>query len=459
MKGIWYKIVLKLFEYSKVFLNSKIYPIFIFLLALFSHTFSFEEACAGLLILSVIVGLFVCNDLKFLISPLFFFIFMFSEKSVASDRFFEKPYLIAMIVLGIIVLISFVMHFVLYRKNLNFKDFKSSKLTFGVIVLSIAFFFNGFLSSTEFHRENIIFPLALFLCLFVVFFIFQINLNKDINLKNYIFYVVFLLSLLLTSQVFLAFINQIQIVNGELIKESILFGWGMWNNMGGMLAFLLPAHFYFASTVKKYGFIFYFTGLISFVAILLTLSRSSLLTSSLIIVICIIASCFVGCNKLQNRILTISLIAIGVVLVIVLREKITTLLGDIISRGFDDNGRFKIYAYGLLNYTANPLFGRGFYSPYQFGHQFITFLPFRYHNSIIQMMTSCGTVGLVAYLWHRVDTIRLLFKNKSKYTLFIGLSILSLVLCSLLDNHLFNLYPTFIYTVLLVSVEKNSKAK
>ena len=73
------------------------------------------------------------------------------------------------------------------------------------------------------------------------------------------------------------------------------------------------------------------------------------------------------------------------------------------------------------------------------------------------MMASCGTVGLVAYLWHRVETIRLVIKKRSKYALFIGLSIAALVLCSLLDNHLFNLYPTFMYTVLLVSLEKTDK--
>ena len=449
--------VLKLLNLSQAFLNSKLYPLFVFLVALISHTFSIEELGAGILIFTVLLGLFICDDLKFLISPLFFFIFMFSEKSVSSDRFFGKPYLIAMIVLGAIILISFVLHFILYRKKLFFKDFKSSKLLFGIIILSVSFLLNGFLSVSGFHYQNIVFALSLVACLFFVFFIFTINLKRSEELKNYIFYVMLLTSFLLTIQLFLGFINQIKIVDGQIVKESILFGWGMWNNMGGMLAFLLPAHFYFACTIKRYGFVFYLTGLISFVAIALTLSRSSLLTAVIIIIACIAFSCFVGCNKLQNRIFTILLILVSVALILILREKILALLGDIVNRGFDDNGRFKIYAYGLLSYTANPLFGRGFYSPFKLEHEFISFLPFRYHNTIIQMMASCGTVGLVAYLWHRIETIRLIIKKRNKYSLFIGLSIISLVLCSLLDNHLFNLYPTFMYTVLLVSLEKTDK--
>ena len=35
-----------------------------------------------------------------------------------------------------------------------------------------------------------------------------------------------------------------------------MVGWGMWNNIGGMLAMLLPIHFYFAATIKKYGILF-----------------------------------------------------------------------------------------------------------------------------------------------------------------------------------------------------------
>ena len=258
----------RLLKYSKTFLNSKFYPLLIFVSAFFAHTFSVEELGAGILITTTIIGLFICDDLKFLISPLFFFIFMISEKSVSSNRFFEKPYLIAMIVLGSMVFLSFLCHFIIHKKSVCLNDFKSSKLVFGMVILSVSFLLNGLFSSSGFHRENIIFPIALTVCLLGVLFIFSINLKKSPNLKNYIFYVLILVSILLTLQVFLAFINQIKIVNGQIVKESILFGWGMWNNMGGMLAFLLPVHFYFACSVRRFGFIFYFTGLISFAAII-----------------------------------------------------------------------------------------------------------------------------------------------------------------------------------------------
>lgn len=359
-----------------------------------------------------------------------------------------------MIILATIVLVAFVCHFILHRKSIDLKSFYKSKLVFGIILLSVSFLTNGLFSSAEYEFINFIFAIALITCLLFVYFIFSINLHKSNDLKEYIFYILFLLSLLLSLQVFLTFANQSIIENGQIVKESLLFGWGMWNNMGGMLAFFLPSHFYFACTVKKYGFIFYFTGIISYIAIVLTLSRSSLLTASLIIAICIICCCFIGYNKLQNRIFTLSMILIGIIFVVVFREKILSLLNDFISRGFDDNGRFKIYAYGILNFLANPVFGRGFYSPFVLEHQFISFLPFRFHNTIVQMMTTCGTVGLVSYLWHRVETVRFILKTRNKFTFFVALSIVSLLLCSLLDNHLFNLYPTFMYAVLLVILEK-----
>ena len=437
------------------FFGSKIYPLIIAISILVSHSFSIEEFGIFIVLSTVFLGLLICDDLKFFILPLTSSLFMFSEKSVATGKYYEKPYLIA-IVCGSVVLISFfVAHFVIYRKNICFKDFTKSKLFLGFVLLSSSAILNGCLNFKEYQLENIIYALAFVFSLLGIFFLFSINLNKSSNLTQYLIYILFLMSLLVTLELFIAFTNQIQFVNGEIVKESVKVGWGMWNNIGGVLSFLLPIHFFYASTVKKFGPIFFITGLISYGAIVLTLSRSSLLTASFIMLICVIISCFVGNNKIINRIFTAALFMLGIVAFIVLWDKISSILGDYLSRGLDDNGRFEMYLHGIKNFLSHPIFGGGFTSSYATDFQFIIFLPYRYHNTIIQMMATCGFVGLSAYLFHRYQTIRLFFTKKHLSNVFFALSISALLITSLLDNHFFNIYPAFIYTVILVVIEKN----
>ncbi|MBE6674486.1 MAG: hypothetical protein E7596_05220 [Ruminococcaceae bacterium] len=443
---------------AKSFLNGYYYPLLIFLTALMAHTFSLELLGAAIFFITATAGFIFCEDLKFLISPLIMFILMFSQKSVASGIFFTKPYLIAMVCCAIYIIALFFAHFIIYKKLINFKSFLKSKLFLGYILISVAFLLNGFLNFDEYSFGNIVFALALIGSFGVVFLIFNINLNSE-NLVKYLFFVLYLVSLLVTLELFFSFFNQIRIVNGEIVKESILLGWGMWNNVGGMLSFLLPIHFYYASTTKKFGFLFYGSGILSYLAIVLTLSRSSLLVSSLIIVACAIIGCFCGENKKINRIITASVAIIGCVGIIVLWEKISGILGDYIARGFDDNGRFEIYKKGFKNFLSNPIFGGGFCSVDAQEHQFISFLPDRYHNTIIQLLGACGIVGLSAYLFHRYQTIKLLWQKRSLSVVFAFLCILSLLLTSMLDNHFFNIYPGFIYTLILVTIEKSSCEK
>lgn len=439
------------------FFNGKIYPIFLALSILISHSFSIEVFGITIVLSTVFIGLLVCDDLKFFISPLTYSLFMFSEKSVSSGKYYEKPYLIAIACGSIALILFLVAHTVIYRKRLDFKSFIKSKLVWGFAALSIAAMLNGCLNFKEYHFGNILYALAFVFSLLGIFFLFSINLNKNSKLTDYLIYVLFIMSLTVTSELFIAFTNQIQIVNGEIVKESVKVGWGMWNNIGGVLSFLLPIHFYYAATVKKLGPIFFFTGLISYGAIVLTLSRSSLLTASFIMLICVVISCFLGKNKLINRIFCGALFTLGILAFIALWGKISNVLGDYLSRGLDDNGRFEMYLHGLKNFLNHPIFGGGFNSSYATDHQFIIFLPYRYHNTIIQMMATCGLVGISSYLFHRYQTVRLFIVERSIANLFLALSISALLITSLLDNHFFNIYPAFIYTIILVVVEKSSK--
>lgn len=447
--------MVKILNKTREFLNSFYFPLTVFSLVLISHTFSIELLGASIILFCVFIGLLICDDLKFIISPLLMFIFAFSQKSISSGKFFSDNYIIAIVILSCVLSLLLFTHFIIYRKHINFKSIFNSKLLIGYLLICLSFLLNGLFSFENYTIKNLLYALILCLSFVFVFFVFYINFNVNESSKKYVFFVLYLLSLLITIQMFIGFINQFRFNNGEIIKESIMLGWGMWNNIGGMLALLLPIHFYFASTIKRFGVFFYFSGVISYIAIALTLSRSSLLVSSLIIVICALISCFHGKNKKTNRYITIGISILGLLGLIILWDKISNILGDYLSRGLDDNGRFDIYRYGLSIFAENPIFGHGFYSDYKLEHTFISFLPFRYHNTVIQLLATCGIFGLISYIFHRFQTIKLIVSGKSLYSTYAGLCILALIMCSLLDNHMFNIYPAFVYSIIFATIDKS----
>ena len=150
--------------------------------------------------------------------------------------------------------------------------------------------------------------------------------------------------------------------------------------------------------------------------------------------------------------MTLIVCFIGILFIIVFHEKIFNILNDYINRGIDDNGRFEIYSFGMDKFLSHPIFGCGFYSsPYStnFG------IPFLYHNTFVQLLASCGVVGLLGYLFHRYQTLVIIFEKIKSGSIFLSLCILALLITSLLDVHLFSLYPTIYYSILLLAIEKS----
>jgi hypothetical protein len=87
------------------------------------------------------------------------------------------------------------------------------------------------------------------------------------------------------------------------------------------------------------------------------------------------------------------------------------------------------------------------------------FLPARYHNTYVQLLASCGSVGFFAYVYHRYDTLRMVFKEQNIEKYFLNLCISGLLLTSLLDCHFFNFGPGLTYSILLLLMEIDTLRK
>lgn len=438
------------------FFESRYYPIAVALAVFIGHTFSIELFSIILVFGSAYAALLLCDDLRASIAPIFMVTFSFSYKTFQSGWLGSLSFAIIAISAVVILFACFFLHIILRKKHTGLKELIRSKLFWGVIALSTSLLLNGFFNFSEYKPINIVFALLLTICFTLFFCLFQLGLKERKDTVQYLIYILYVVSLLMVAQMIVLLLRDAIIVDGSIVKESLIVGWGAWNNIGGMLSMLLPVHFYYAAT-KKHSYIFYGTALLSYLAIVFTLSRSSLLFSTLIMVICIVIICIKSKNVLVNRIITVCLVTIGIVGIILLWSKLSAILASYLNQGFSDNGRFDLYKHGIDNFLSHPIFGGGFAScpEDEFGHGIE---PNRYHNTIIEMMATCGIAGLGAYLFHRYQTIRLFWKKRKSYsTVFLMLVVASLLLTSLLDNHFFNLYPTMYYAVILCVVEKCQK--
>ena len=436
------------------FLNGYWYPVYIAFFVLIGHIYSFENYSIIFIMVTVCAGFILCKDLKFFISPLLCFYFIFSKQSLTSETFYSTSSLIFYVLIIIAILISISIHFILYRKELKIKNFSSSFLFKGFILLTVLFLVNGISNIQNYNASNFIFGFLIVISFVLPFFLFSINLNIDKHTRDYLLCILLITSLVIMIELLNLYLNKNIVINGVIHKSLIDLGWGVSNNIGAILTMLMPVYFYCAGHTK-YTMPFFWGGIITYVFVLLSLSRTSILFATPILILCIIFLCvYKHKHRRQVRLYTL-ILTTGVIFVcIFLRETINTAFDEIIRVGLDDSGRFEYYKDGLEKFFNHPLFGAGFGNSHGTNDKFIISAPEYFHNTIVQILASCGIIGFGAYVYHRWQTVKLFLNTRNPYSFFTAMSILALLLTSLLDIHLFNIFPTIIYSTMLCIFER-----
>lgn len=246
---------------------------------------------------------------------------------------------------------------------------------------------------------------------------------------------------------------------GTIDRELIFTGWGMHNNIGGMMTFMLPFPFYLACT-RRHGWLFNLLGTGLLFGVFLSCSRGSIMVALAVYFVAIWLVIRNPLRRKQNLLTSGVVFSIALVFCIVYFRKLMRIFDLFIEEIFIMSQRDNLVDYGLKQYLAHPIFGGSFfpqgpYVPWDWStsEAFSSFFPPRWHNTIVQVLASGGIVGIMAYLWHRYKTLRLFLKNISREKRFIGLSLAALLLCSLMDCHFFNVGPVLFYSMALAYAE------
>ena len=133
------------------------------------------------------------------------------------------------------------------------------------------------------------------------------------------------------------------------------------------------------------------------------------------------------------------------------------LIQNFLSFGFFDNGRFALWSASWNSFLQNPVFGVGFYHTCDELGSGYAGLPILSHNTVLQLLGSCGIMGMAAYAYHRYITIKVFVSKFDHLAFFMGMSVLGFLLFGLLDVPMFTVYPNFYYALMLLIAERGER--
>lgn len=451
-----------------VFFDGWVYPAVYAALAFVCSLTGAEYIFFTLTAAAVVFVCLFCKDTRGVIAPAVLVVYSMSWKHTTqppyqSDFLNSVPFAVAVGVLGAFVVAAMILRVVLFREK---EAFSRSKTAAGLLLLCAAFLWNGAFSK-EFVTKDIFLGILIALSFGALYFFFGATLKRGEKYGTYFAYVLSLASAVIFLQIVKLLLfghdapsGHIPVIeDGSINKDLMIAGWGMSNNVGGMLAMFVPAQLYLAYKLRR-GYLFYVLAFVQMGAVCFTLSRSSLLVGGAMLAAgAILLSVVKSPYRKFYRIFNICVLVVGVAGCLLFYEKIVDLFYTIFERGFSDSNRFKIWKNGLLNFLKDPPFGVGFYAPFYVDVNIENwFFPDMYHNIFIQILASCGLFGIFAYAFHLSQVLNLFVRKFSAERILYLAVFLMLSGTSLLDNHLFHIFPALVYSVTLCLWEGDVRA-
>ena len=365
---------------------------------------------------------------------------------------------------GIVLVVCFVLFVIatvirlITDKELGGKGFflRKRKLALGMVVLGCAYLLAGAFSGRYFENgfHNPMFALIQFVSIFAFYWFFCGTVKWEQVNPGYFAWVGLGVGLTVCAEIIGIFVTEQVIVNSKIQTGLIASGWGNANNIGCMVAMMIPFTIGIARRTGK-TWLFCTLGIVMLLITCLTCSRTAIGVGVIIYILSMIPSLRDKSQRKQVLIFNALAFLLVIALFFVFKGYLARLFTELRSRGLNPRMREIIYPEGLRTFLKNPIFGEGFYPGtdkiYEWSSldRLKAFLPARWHNTVIQLLASCGIVGILAYSFHRFQTLRLFWQKRKTPILYVGFSLMALLLMSLLDCHFFNIGPTLFYSMAL----------
>lgn len=384
-----------------------------------------------------------------------------------TSNYLVSPPILAQEIIGVV----FFLGTVIFRLVMGIVKgkFKITPIFWGIIALSAAFILNG-VFYTQYTAMNLLYGFALS-GIIIVFYVFcYCNFGKSEKMFESIAYYFIAVAAAVTLEVGICYLTNLSEAATHSWRSLLKFGWGTYNQAGLMLTMSIPAWFYLAGK-HKHGYFFLLGAVANVGMCFLSQSRQAMLMS--LVVLCACCVWILIWDKGRKRIIDLIMMGVVIALIVIvagiMHEKVLAFLKSALDKNSlsTGSGRTILWKEGWQNFLRKPMFGVGFYDPQAVEGEVGYFvpgdlshsIPRMCHNTVFELLSACGLVGLLVYVFHRVQTVMSFIKNMTAERTLIALTMCVLLLVSLLDNHLFYFITTIQYAILLSLLSATEKEK
>ena len=457
------------------FLNSKWFIFFVAAIVLAANIFALELIAYGFFTaVAVFVSVFGKDYLCY--TPMLIGCYITPNYKNNPGKYGNSIFSFANGGMAILIMAGVIVLALVYRlladREMCARMFKTKrKLLWGMLVLGVAYTLSGLGAKgyTAVAFKNIRFGLIQFAAIFVPYMLLTGGIKWQEVDKRYCMIVGVIMSLTVGLEVVGVYITNSVFVGGVLNRQNIFTGWGINNNMGVLISMGIPFAFYFIYKNDR-PILYNVFAVMLCVFSVLTCSRGCILGTGVIYVGCLV---FILAKSPCKRVKKITIVNIFLLFATLGVMSILTYkaLAAAFASGLKSAPRLRLYLMGLKVFWADPVFGSSFYTLNDLAYgenaswiwsqmgSLNNMIPGRWHNTVIQMLAACGIVGMLAYAFHRIQSVLVILKNPTAEKVFIGLSIVILLAMSLLDCHLFNIGPTLFYSAILAFAENFGNPK
>ncbi len=473
----------KFTQYVRAFFRSPYYPFVIAALMALSEIFALELPVYYIYLCIGILCAFVCEDTLGILPIVCCSYMTFAYKNNPHGANEQKLFSNAANMTQLIFILAVAVVILLARLVTYLIDHPKRKLPFltvGFIVLLAGYLLSGVGYPEYVAGDAIFFAFAQIAALSLFYFYFYFTVDWERVEKSYIFTVFIAIGVGLLAEIGGMYTHEgvfkrLDDGSWEVNRSALGTGWGVYNNVGCVMAMCIPAPFYFAVKNEKWGWAFSILGCVFMLGVALTQSRGSILFGAVVFAACVVTVLVMakGKNRILNIVVFGSMLLALVIAMILFHDEVGRLFIAIEKTARDffnqllanelkpdqlSSGRISQYKECWNKFTEYPFLGVGFHNLGDGGGGFShlkgsVLIPPRAHNTFFQLIASGGVVVTLAYLVHRVQTLWLWLKKPNFEKTMAAFIIGALLLTSLLDCHFFNYGPGLLYSCVLVYME------
>ncbi len=436
------------------FQDGAFYPLVLGLITVLVHILRLEIYGFAVFAVCLCFTNLFSADTRSALPPLFLLSLVMAPQPTALDvgiRYFSLQVIIPIAVFIFLIVLAALVR--LYVEKKAGEMFKKSPLIIGFAVLAASLLLGGLFSEHD-VKVSLLLAVSLVFTGLIIYMFFSATLTHRDDSIKYLAKTAAVAAGVIVLELISCYVTKYQpgMPLDSAWKDKIILGWGVSNSVGELMIFLLPPIFYLAFT-EKHGWLYYELVVVVMIAVYFTLSRNALLFGVPLFILGTVVCTIKGKNRLGVSISAgVVLIVVTVLLILQFRtDKVDNLFVFFTDAMLRDRGRFGLWKRYIGWFKEYPLFGKGF----EFFNA-STNTSLLAHNTVFQMMGSCGIVGLAACLYHRYETVRLYVVKPTLARTFMGVSVLAFVLMGLFDPIFFFAHFLIYYTVVLCVSEKEA---